>query len=399
MSQKFTWDDVEVAVVGSGTMGALLAQAFAQNGVAVVLIGRREESLRRAFFLIEKELEDAVKKCIFSSEQIDEIKNRIFSTTSYEQGLQGKNLQLAIETATEDLAVKKDIFQRLDQLCPPRTVLATNTSSLDADWLARQTSRPENVVWMHFFFPPHKNHAGEYAPTAKATPESLAIASKYMKLAKKDPSPLLKFRKGGAANIIFIGLLLEAARMVEEGVNPLNIELASKEAFSMPAGFLSMLSFIGMSLAYSCLKSFSDSSNPDDPFYRAYENFFTPPENPEAMSAAIKQSFPFPSGSQPEDFLALDIIKKRFWAVAFMTATEVVDSGIIAFEELEKLCRIAFQWPEGPFSIMNRVGIKDSFQLVTERMELSHRKEINFPVPRLLIEQAKRNEKWPLHVS
>ena len=60
------------------------------------------------------------------------------------------------------------------------------------------------------------------------------------------------------------------------------------------------------------------------------------------------------------------------------------------------LCQTAFLWPEGPFALMNRVGIGASLQLVTEKMELSHRQEISFPVPLLLIQQAKRNEPWPL---
>jgi len=83
--------------------------------------------------------------------------------------------------------------------------------------------------------------------------------------------------------------------------------------------------------------------------------------------------------------------------VAFMTSTEVVEAGLIDPPACDRLCQLAFGWSEGPFSLMNRLGLDASLRLVTERMELSHRREINFPVPRLLIEKAQKNEPWPLN--
>jgi 3-hydroxyacyl-CoA dehydrogenase len=89
-----------------------------------------------------------------------------------------------------------------------------------------------------------------------------------------------------------------------------------------------------------------------------------------------------------------DILRKRFQAVAFMTAAEVVDSGIIRQEDVDPLCRLAFHWGKGPFTLMNEVGLAAAVNLVTEKMEQSHQMEINFPVPALLLDQLKKGTPW-----
>jgi len=398
-------DDVEILIVGSGTMGALLAQTYAQNNVNVGLVGRREESIQRAFALINRELEDARTKGIFSATQVAEIKNRILATTSYEQACRGKCLKLALETATEEIQIKKQIFQTLDKLCPSPVALATNTSCLDANVLARETRRPDKVVWMHYFFPPHKNRAGEYARLEETSSESIELAALFMKRARKVATPLLKYRKGGAANVIFVALLLEAARMVDEKFDFAAVEAAGQKAFNLPQGFLSLMATIGISLASPCLNSFSDASNPSDSFYQVYDNFFTPPPSYRKMFEAspgglgksrLRWDSDADGHSKPHDWMLVDMLKNRFLAVAFMTAVELVDSGIIRLEEVDKLCQNAFGWQEGPFTLMNRIGILESMRLMTEKMEISHRREINFPIPKLLIEQVQKNEPWPL---
>ncbi len=397
MEQKVDWGDVEVLVVGPGIMGSAIAQAYAQNGLSVGLVGRSEPSLRRSLAMIEHELEDARTKGIFTAPQAHEIKSRICFGLGLEQGCQGKRLRLAIESVSEDLESKKELLRKLDEFCPPAVVLATSTSCLDAEVLALAARRPERVVWMHFFFPAHRNKAAELAALSRSSKESFAAATRYMEAARKQVIPLVSYRKGGAANVIFIGLLLEAARLIEEGFNAAGIEEASRQAFSIPVGFGLMLQAIGPRLAAACLASFADSSQSDHPFHRVYDNFFSPPQflisEKKAFSGMAAASG---EEGRPIDVLTLDHLKRRLWAVAFMTAAEVVEAGIIRHQDVDTLCQLAFRWPEGPFALMNRIGIGESLRMVTEKMELSHRREINFPVPRLLIEQAQKNEPWPM---
>jgi 3-hydroxybutyryl-CoA dehydrogenase len=398
-------DDVLLAIIGGGRMGSLLAQAYAQNGVPVALVGRSEPGLKRALLIIENELRAAVEGKIFSPEEAKEIKDRIFMTADLAGACHGKNLMLALETAPEELAIKKEIFRNLDQLCPPSVVLATNTSCLDAELLARETGRPEKAVWMHYFFPPHKNHGGEFAPLSRTSPKTLETAAQFMARARKDASPLLRYRKGGASNTIFVALMLEAIRMVDEEFDVPSIEAAGKQAFGAAFGFLTLLDIVGLKLAGACLESFADDSDPTGPASQIYGNFFVAPSlyrmTVERLASSDK---PAPvrwvsaedANEPPVDQRIVDSLAQRFRAVAFMTAAEVVESGLIGAREADKLCRIAFSWQLGPFSLMNLIGVPAALQLVVWRMELSHRQEINFPIPRLLIDQAGRNEPWPV---
>lgn len=407
-AKGITWDDVEILVIGGGTMGTSITQAYAQSGFNIGFVDISDEILQRAFETIDSELEAARQGRIFSDSQVSEIKERILATTSYEEACQGKSLKLVIETATENIEIKKRIFKTLDKLCPPHVVLASNTSSLDTNVLARETKRPDKIVWMHYFFLPHKNRAAEYAGTDSASPESIKIAAKYMKLVGKVATPILSSRKGGAADVIFVALLLEAARMVDEGFDIPSIEAAGRKAFNVPVGFLGLMDATGIPLGIYTMYSFSDSSNPDDPLYKAYDNFFTPAESYKKLlekyqkakdKSKVKWVSEGEAKKKPEDLMVVDMLKNRFLGVAFMTATEVVESGVIEMEEVDKLGQNAFLWKEGPFALMNKMGIKEVIRIVTERMELSHRKEINFPIPKLLISQAQKDEPWPLKLS
>jgi len=405
---KITWDDVEILIIGAGIMGASLVQAYAQSGFNVGFVDISDEILEQALMTIEKELEAGRMAGVFSDSQVEETKQRILGTTSYEEACKGVSLKLVVETATEDMEIKKQIFRKLDELCAPHVVLASNSSSLDINLLARETKRPDKVVWMHYFYLPHKNRAGEYAGTDSASRESIAIAAKYMKLAGKVTTPILSSRKGGAADVIFTALLLEAARMVDEGGDIPSVEAAGKKAFDMPMGFLSLMDHNGIPLGIFAMRSFSDSSNPDDPLYKVFDNFFTPPQSYEKLmeqyqeaedKSKVKWVSDETAKKEPEDLMLVDVLKNRFLAVAFMTATEVVQAGVIQMEEVDKLCQNAFLWKKGPFTLMNKMGISEALRIVTEEMEVSHRKEINFPIPKLLISQAQAGEPWPLKLS
>jgi enoyl-CoA hydratase/3-hydroxyacyl-CoA dehydrogenase len=407
-ARGITWDDVEVLVVGAGTMGASITQAYAQSGFNAGVLDVSDKILGRAFKAIDAELESARRAGIFSDSQVSEIKGRILATTSYEQACQGRSLKLVIETATENIEIKKEIFRKLDKLCPAHVVLASNSSSLDVNILAKETNRPERVVWMHYFYLPHKNRAGEYAGTDTASKESIEVAAKYMKLAGKVAAPILSSRKGGAADVIFVSLLLEAARIVDEGHDIPAVEAAGRKAFNMPVGFLGLMDATGIPLGIYTMYSFSDSSNPDDPLYKVYQNFFTPAESYENLLEEYKKAKD-KSGvrwvseeeakKEAKDPMLVDILKRRFLAVGFMTSVEVVEAGVIEMEEVDKLCQNAFLWREGPFAMMNKMGTGEVLRIVTERMELSHKKEINFPIPKLLISQAQKNEPWPIRLS
>ncbi|MEW5902369.1 MAG: hypothetical protein AB1715_12965, partial [Acidobacteriota bacterium] len=172
-----------------------------------------------------------------------------------------------------------------------------------------------------------------------------------------------------------------------------------------PVGFIQMLRPFGFGLAAACLDSFSEKTPPEDPFHEVYDNFFSLPERlrkniAEFQAAGRELSldalFSPEISTRPDDPQVIENLKRRFLAVAFMTSAEVVEAGLISFADFDRLCQQAFLWERGPFLLMNLDGPALALQLVTERMELSHRQAVNFPVPRLLVEQARKNEPWAL---
>lgn len=401
------WNDVEILVVGAGTMGSSIAQAYAQNGFNVGLLDISDEILEKGFNTIQTELNSA-KGRIFSPQQVEDIRSRILGTTSYSKACKGKNLKLVIETATENIDVKKKIFSELDRLCRPHVVFATNSSSLDVNQLARSTKRPDKVAWMHYFYLPHKNRAGEYAGTDTASKKTVAMAAKYMKLGGKVATPILSSRKGGAADIMFVSLLHEAALMKDEGYDVATIEAAGKRAFNMPMGFLQLMDVTGIPVGMYAMESFSDDSTKGDPVYKVYGDFFWPPESYRELmrrynKAADKSKVRWVSGddleSKPKDEQTVQMLTERFLAVGFVTATEVVDAGVIEMEEVDKLAQNAFLWSEGPYALMNGIGMKKVMSMVQTRASHAKKQRRSFPIPKFLKTQAQKGKPWSISIS
>jgi len=406
--QTTTWDDVEILVVGAGTMGASIAQAYAQNGFTVGLLDIAEEILEKAKKTIAGEL-DSARGRIYSDAEIAAIKSRMLTTTDYHTACKGRNLKLVIECATERIDIKLKIFEQLDKLCPPHVVFATNSSSLDTNLLSKAVKRADKVVWMHYFYLPHKNRAGEVAGTDSASRESIETAMYYMKMGGKVATPILSSRKGGAADVLFVALLLEACRMVEEGYTKADIEAAGGKAFGMPLGFLALMDATGLPVGLFAMNSFADDFDPNDPLYRVYKDFFKPTKGYHDLvgriaktddASSVRWIPPEGPGKGSSDDKLVKQLMERFLAVAFVAAFEIVQAKVIEPQELEKLTQNAFLWRRGPFAIFNDWGVKDAWRMVKDREKLAAKLGHHFPVPDNLSRLAEEKKKtFPIKIN
>lgn len=209
-----------------------------------------------------------------------------------------------------------------------------------------------------------------------------------------EPYPLKKERRGGALNLLLAALLLEAGRMLDEGRTVKEVEEASRRAFKSSEGLLSFCQRIGFSRVQEYLVSLASQEAEDD-LRITYDNFFSLKNNifnltPEELTKIFNEE------KEPEilDEMTLEFLVKRFWAVAFVVAAELVGARIIELEQLEAASQKELGWHKGPFALMNQVGIQEAMRLVIHQVEVSHRKEINFPVPPLLINQTQVNAPW-----
>ena len=140
-----------IAVIGSGTMGNGIAHTFAQKGFNVHLIDINENSLTKGLETITKNLDRMLAKEQISDSDKEDTLNNITTFTDISEGV--KSADLVVEAATENLELKLNIFKQLDEVCPENTILATNTSSISITQIAAATSRPGQVIGMHFMNP------------------------------------------------------------------------------------------------------------------------------------------------------------------------------------------------------------------------------------------------------
>lgn len=242
---------MKVAVIGTGTMGNGIAQTFAQAGHDVLLKGRSEASLQRAHKAIDKSLSKMVEKGKMEAAQKDAIIAKIVDTMDYNDCA---DADLVVEVIAEDMAIKKEIFQTLDKICKPEAILATNTSSLSITEVAACTSRPENVIGMHFFNPVPMMKLVE---VIKGQLTSAEVHNKVVEIAKEVGKVPVSVNEapGFVVNRILIPLVNEGIGILADGVaSAEEIDEAKKLGANHPMGPLALGDLIGLDVCLAIME-------------------------------------------------------------------------------------------------------------------------------------------------
>ena len=237
-------DDVQkVGVIGCGIMGSGIVEVCAKAGAQVTYVEIDDDRVERGRKAIEKSLGKAVERGKLSEEDRGGILSSIHGTTSIEEVGQS---DFVVEAATEDLAVKIDIFRALSGLTRKDVVLASNTSSLPIIQLAAATDRPEMVVGMHFFNPPPIMKLLELIRSLRTSDETLEFAQGMGERLGKT-TVVAKDRAGFIVNYLLTYYLNSAVRMLEEGfATKEDIDTAVKLGLSHPMGPFELLDLIGL---------------------------------------------------------------------------------------------------------------------------------------------------------
>ncbi len=242
---------MKVCVIGTGTMGNGIAQTFAQAGHEVLLKGRSEASLARAHKAIEKSLSKMVEKGKMEAAVKAEIEARITDTMVYEDC---KDADLVVEVIAEDMATKLDIFKTLDAICKPEAILATNTSSLSITEIAAATSRPENVIGMHFFNPVPMMKLVE---VIKGQLTSEEVHNRVVALAAEIGKTPVSVNEapGFVVNRILIPMVNEGIGIFADGVaSAAEIDEAMKLGANHPMGPLALGDLIGLDVCLAIME-------------------------------------------------------------------------------------------------------------------------------------------------
>jgi 3-hydroxyacyl-CoA dehydrogenase len=246
-----------VAVLGAGTMGGGIAMCFANVGIPVTILEMNQENLDRGLSTIKKNYANTVAKGGLKQEEMDKRVALIKSTLSYDDI---KNADMVIEAVFEEMGIKKEVFAKLDKVCKPGAVLASNTSYLNIDEIAKSTKRPQDVMGMHFFSPANVMRLLENVRGTKTAPAVYATAMEIGKKIKKVPV-LVGVCDGFVGNRMLSKRGRECGFMLEEGALPQQIDKVLYD-FGFPMGPYAVSDLAGLDIGWRNRKSRVDRLSP-----------------------------------------------------------------------------------------------------------------------------------------
>lgn len=240
----------KVFVLGAGTMGAGIVQAFAQKGCEVIVRDIKDEFVQRGIAGITKGLEKQVAKGRLSEDEKVAILSRISGTTDMKLAA---DCDLVVEAAIENMKIKKEIFAELDGICKESAILASNTSSLSITEVASATKRPDKVIGMHFFNPAPIMKLVEIIKGIATSQETFDAVKELAVAIGKEPVEVAE-APGFVVNRILIPMINEASFILQEGIASVeDIDTAMKYGANHPMGPLALGDLIGLDVCLAIM--------------------------------------------------------------------------------------------------------------------------------------------------
>jgi len=230
-----------IVVLGSGSMGNGIVQVAAQGGYSVTMTDISEEFVKRGLSAIEKNLMRSVEKGRMTAEEKDKVLSRITTATSNDIAAKS---DFVIEAILEDLDLKKKTFKRLDEICKPEVILATNTSGLPITAIAAATKRPDKVVGMHFMNPVPVMRLVEVIPGLATSEETVKVTEEVTKGMGKTPVRAKDYAGFIVSRVLDL-MMNEAVFCVMDGNTPEAVDQAMKLGANHPIGPLELIDLAG----------------------------------------------------------------------------------------------------------------------------------------------------------
>ncbi len=257
----------KVCIIGSGIMGHGITQLVATSGIEVGLMDINEELLNKAKSKIEGSLDKFVKKEKISQADRDSAMSRITFTTDLGEAV--KNAGLVIEAVSENIELKKKIFQDVDKLADSKAILASNTSQYSITEIGSVLSDPSRMIGMHFFNPPVLMKLIEVVKGAETSEETLKEVMNFSSKIGKE-TVVCKDSQGFITTRVLVALRLECYRIFEEGTaTKEDIDKALKLAFGHPMGQFELADFSGLDIEVPICESLA----------KAHGERFNPPKS------------------------------------------------------------------------------------------------------------------------
>ena len=363
-----------VAIIGSGNMGSGIAQKSAQEKFNVQMVDREEKWVNRGQEIISNLLNQALERRIFSNEQIDSIKSRIEGVVGTENI--NPNTDLVIEAVFEDFEIKREVFSILDNVCDENTILASNTSSLSVNDLARATNRPDRFIGLHFFYHPAKNRLIEIIPAETTSEETLQAVEMYCKAMGKVVI-ICKDRPGFVVNRFFVPWLNEACILLEEGVaSTAQIDSIACKAFDIGMGPFALMNLTGPSIALHATDYLAEQL--ETPRYKGTSIL--------REMVANSKIWEIDDNTEYDESME-KIVKQRLLGQVFTVAAQIVDEEICSKEDVDRGAKVGLRWNNGPFELANEIGIIEACRMAKDYCGIA-----NLNIPNMLKIQKEIDE-------
>ncbi len=243
----------KVAVIGAGAMGSGIAYICAMKGYEVAITEVNEDFLKRGVTKIRQMIVDGVSRGKLLPKEAEAVLGKVKGSTDITEAV--RDADIVVEAVYEDMNVKKDIFKKLDENCPPHTVLASNTSALSITEMAKTTQRPDKVLGIHFFNPPYAMKLVEIVMGEQTSQETKEIADSFARGLGKE-TVTVKDSPGFIVNRLVLPMLNEAMQLVfeEKKTTIEDVDKAVTLGMNFPAGPFRLADFVGLDVALAVLE-------------------------------------------------------------------------------------------------------------------------------------------------
>ncbi|MBU6471632.1 MAG: enoyl-CoA hydratase/isomerase family protein, partial [Alphaproteobacteria bacterium] len=339
----------KVGVIGAGTMGGGIAMNFLNAGIAVTIVETSEEALTRGLAIIRRNYENTARKGRMTMADVEKRMGLLTGTLDMNALA---DCDLVIEAVFERMDIKKDIFKKLDAICKPGAILATNTSALNIDEIAAVTSRPEAVIGLHFFSPANVMKLLE---VVRADHTSKPVIATSMKLAKKigKIAALVGVCPGFVGNRILAQRQREAQKLMFEGAMPWDIDRVLYD-FGFPMGPFAMSDLAGLDIGWVKENSKGETIRDvlcemDRRGQKTGAGYYDYDENrvahPSPVTEKIIKDFVAKSGVNPRHISDEEILERCLYPMVNEGAKILEEGKAIRASDIDVIWQNGYGWP------------------------------------------------------
>ncbi|MES2147712.1 MAG: 3-hydroxyacyl-CoA dehydrogenase NAD-binding domain-containing protein [Pseudomonadota bacterium] len=391
-------DIKRVGVIGAGTMGGGISMNFLSAGIPVTIVEMSKEALDRGTAVMRKNYEATAAKGRMSAEQVEQAMGLLTPTLEFDAL---GDCDLIIEAVYEDMDVKKEIFGRLDTIAKPGAILASNTSYLDVNEIAGSTSRPQDVLGMHFFSPANVMKLLEVVRGARTAPDVLLTAMQTAKKIKK-VAVIAGVCHGFIGNRMLMPRQIEATKLLLEGATPEQVDRVHVE-FGMPMGPFQMADLAGVDIGWhrdpTRIENIRDALAAEGRWgqkrnagFYDYDDKRRPSPSPRVQE--IIDEFRAREGVEKRDISDQEIVERTLYTMVNEGA-KILEEGIAQrASDIDVVWVYGYGWPVyrgGPMHWADSEGLAKIVEGL-KRQEARMGKDFSFS--KLLLDKAAKGERF-----